>query len=127
MKKLVIALILVFSAFISQAQIYNYRTTDFAYKEQYKSWTEWQKSNIKLTINFNTDTVIIYSEKVQVYRITQYVKEYYDVSGGQTVEFRFVDQDRDRGTMRLRIDPYGTSQIYIDFSNISWVYNIVAY
>lgn len=127
MKKLVIALILVFSAFISQAQVYTYRTTDFAYKEQYRSWTEWQKSNIKLTINFNTDTVIIYSEKVQVYKITQYVKEYYDVSGGQTVEFRFVDQDRDRGTMRLRIDPYGTSQIYIDFSNISWVYNIVAY
>ena len=124
MKKLVITLILVFSAFIAQAQIYNYKATEFAYKEQYRNWSKWEKVNINVVVNFNSDVVTIYSEYLQVYRVTEYVKRYRDNSGGETIEFRFIDQYYDRGTMRLRVDPYGTSQIYIDFSNITWVYNL---
>lgn len=126
MKKFIITLILALSAFIAQAQVYQYRSTDFAYKEQYKAWSNWEKSNLRITLNFDTDVVTIYSEKIQKYYITQYVKQYYDKDGGETIEFRFFDQDYDRGTMRLRVDPYGTSQIYIDFSNITWVYNVVS-
>lgn len=125
MKKFLLMLVLVLSSIAAQGQVASYRTTGFAYKEQYRNWTSWQSSNLKIVVDFDRDVVTIYSEKLQVYRITQYVKRYYDNNGGETAEFRFIDQDYDRGTMRLRVDPYGTSQIYIDFSNISWVYNIV--
>lgn len=118
-------LLLVLGSFAAQGQVVGFRSTAFAFKEGYKNWSSWEKSNLKIVIDFNNDVVTINSERYQRYQITQYVKRYYDNNGGETIEFRFIDQDYDRGTMRLRVDPYGTSQIYIDFSNVSWVYNIV--
>jgi hypothetical protein len=111
------------------AQVYSYRTTEFAYKEvnsygNWTNWSSWEPSNIPMTIDFDNDFVIIYSTTKQVYKIIEYVRNYTDDSGGTQIEYRFIDQDGDRGTMRLRIERNGNSQIYIEFSNIMWVYNI---
>ena len=123
-------LVLCFAFIGLNAQTYSYRSTEFAYKYvndygKWTDWSDWERSNILITINFNTDIVKIYSPKTQTYHITEFVRNYTDNSGGQQVEFRFVDQDYDRGTMRLRIESNGNSQIYIDFSNLMWVYNVV--
>lgn len=111
------------------AQTYYYRTTQFAikYKTAYgwTDWSDWQYSNMLVTIDFNSDIVRIYSNSPQRYRITQYIRNYRDNSGGVQAEFRFIDQDNDRGTMRLRIESNGNSQIYIDFADVMWVYNVI--
>ena len=39
--------------------------------------------------------------------------------------YKFYDQDLDFGNMRLMIRKNGQSQIYIDFSNISWAYDVI--
>ena len=114
----------------ASAQTYYYRTTGFAFKQvnsygYWTDWTDWQDSNILITINYSSDVVTIYSPMTQIYKITQYVRNYTDSSGGKQVEFKFIDQDGDNGTMRLRIETNGNSQIYVQFSNIMWVYNVV--
>lgn len=129
MKKLYLLLVCLLIAFSVNAQTYYYRTTEFAYKYvsngSWTGWSDWQNSFLKITINLDNDIVKINSETPQIYRITRYVKNYTDNSGGQQVMFSFVDQDYDRGTMRLRVERNGNSQIYIEFSDVMWVYNVI--
>jgi len=111
------------------AQTYIYKTTEFAYKQKndngnWTEWTDWEDSNMVATINLDDDVVKIFSDKQQTYVITEFVDNYTDDSGGEQLEFNFIDQDGDKGSMRLRTEKNGNSQMYIDFANIMWVYNI---
>ena len=129
MKRILITLMLLSVFCFSYAQTYTYRTTEFAYKQmnsygRWSDWTPWEDSDMYITINFDTDVVKIYSPVTQTYRITQYIRNYTDSSGGTQAEYKFIDQDGDYGNMRLRIERNGNSQIYIDFANIMWVYNV---
>ena len=113
----------------AQNNVKYYKATEFAYKYvnaygRWTEWTDWEKSNVIITIDYSNDLVKINSETPQTYVIVQWVRNYVDESGGQQIEFRFIDQDYDRGTMRLRVERSGNSQIYIDFSNVMWVYNV---
>lgn len=111
------------------AQTYHYKTTSFAYKYvneygRWTQWSDWMESNLLLTIDFDDDVIKVFTEKTQVYLVTKFVGNYTDSSGGQQAEFRVVDQDGDAGSVRLRIEKNGNSQVYIEFSNIMWVYNV---
>ena len=129
MKKLILLLLFMMSSILVEAQIYYFRTTEFASKyktgSSWTSWSNWQGSDMLMTMNFNTDVVTIYSPQTQVYRIIKYIRNYTDNSGGQQMEFSFIDQDNDRGHMRLRIERNGNSQVYIDFANLVFVYNVI--
>lgn len=131
MKRLLLLFLMALSIGVSiaNAQTYFYRTTEFAYKQtndygHWSNWSDWEDSDMLITINFTTDVVVIYSPTTQRYKIIQYVRNYTDDKGGKQVEFKFIDQDGDRGTMRLRIERNGNSQLYIEFSNVMWVYNV---
>ena len=130
MKRLILMLLMVIGIGMAvNAQTYYYRTTAFAIKQmndygRWSDWSDWEDSDMLMTINFDDDVVKIFSPTPQKYVITKYVKNYTDSSGGKQVEFKFVDQDGDRGNMRLRIERSGNSQVYIEFGNIMWVYNV---
>lgn len=111
------------------AETYYYRTTEFAYKQindygRWTNWSDWEESNILISINLSTDVVVIFSPRTQRYKITDHIRNYTDNSGGKQSEYKFIDQDGDVGSMRLRKEKNGNSQLYIEFSNIMWVYNI---
>jgi hypothetical protein len=112
-----------------KAQTYYYRTTEFAikYKTSYGwgNWSDWQKSNIKMKIDLDDDMIVIYSEKLQVYSVLKSMGTYTDESGGKQTKFYVVDQDEDLGYIRLRIERNGNAQVYIDFEDVMWVYNVV--
>lgn len=128
MKKILFLCLILFSATAS-AQVINFRTTSYTYKEYtYYGWSDWhpyQKSNMLLVIDMNVDLVTIYSPKVQVYRILEYEGTYKDRDGDKTAKFRFIDNDGDIGTMRLVQRRNGKSEVYIDFANVVWVYSVV--
>lgn len=128
MRKILVLLMLVCSI-VASAQVLNFRTTSYTYKEKtYRGWTGWkpyQSSNMLLTINMDTDMVTVYSPKIQYYKIVSYEGTYIDNDGDQTVRFRFVDQDGDFGVMRLMQRISGKSEVYIEFSNVVWVYSVI--
>lgn len=134
MKKILSLLMLIFTLSIvapqaADAQVYYYKTTAYAYKKvnsygNWNNWSEWMKSNMTMTINFNTDVVTINSPKKQVYRITEFIRNFTDSSGGRQVELSFIDQDGDRGHMRLRIETNGNSQVYVEYANLMLVWNV---
>ncbi len=112
----------------SNAQIQYYKTTAFAEAKIYNGtyyWGDWQSSSLVITFNLNTDVITIYSPKTQVYKVYKTGNAYTDSKGGRQVTFYVIDQDYDKGTVRLRIDPSGSSQVYVDFSNVGWVYSVI--
>ena len=129
MKKLFLLFFIALTFTIVKAQTYYYNATSFAYKAvnsygYWTNWTDWESCNVPIVMDYDNDVVTIYSNKTQIYKITKYIRKYTDSSGGSQVEFNFVDQDYDRGVMRLRIERNGNSQIYVGFTNIMWVYNV---
>lgn len=83
---------------------------------------------MRLCIDIGNDQIIVYSPRTQIYQVYGVYNNgqpYVDDSGGINIKFYVIDQDYDRGSIRLRVERNGNSQIYIDFSNIAWVYNVV--
>lgn len=102
-----------------------YKAYQYTQKMSYASdFDDWTTVNIPIVFNLTTDQIIIYSKRTQTYYIYKY-ETYTSNEGRRAVRFYFVDQDLDKGCCRLLIRNDGTSQIYIDFSNISWVYNVI--
>ncbi len=112
---------------VAETQWYNSKSYAYRYENDYgywTDWTDWLSCDINIKIDTNEDVVVIYSNKTQIYVVYETGDSWTDSSGGQQVSFKVIDQDYDKGTMRLRIESNGNSQIYIDFANVSWVYNV---
>ena len=136
LKKIGLFLMLIFimSIISSQnvsAQVRTYRATTHAYKKvnsdgNWTEWSDWEDSDMTMLINFNNGIVMIYSPKTQnqAYQITKFIRDFTDSSGGEQTEFAITDQDGDNGHMRFRFETNGNSQVYIEFKNIMWVYNV---
>lgn len=127
MRKLLFMLMLLFTLSSSDVIAQNvqwYQTTEFAYKLKGYEWSDWQTARMGVKIDLSQDKITIYSRDVQIYRVISSVDPPYDPNG-QQVKFRVIDQDGDYGYVRLRIEDNGNSQIYVDFNDISWVYNVV--
>ena len=88
-------------------------------------WSDYTRCNVPIEFKMDDDMIIIYSNKTQVYAIYDDAGEYNDTQGGHQKGFYVLDQDYDKGMIRLRIARDGTSQIYIDFNDVGWVYNVV--
>ena len=132
MKKLLITLSLLLTSIVVSAQINWYRTTEFAIKFKeydayigyyWSDWTDWERCELNVTFDLSRDIITIYSKETQIYRVLYTDSEPYD-SNGKQVKFKVRDQDGDYGHVRLRVQNNGASQIYVDFNDVKWVYNV---
>lgn len=131
MRKFLVLFLMLFTLNIGtvSAQTYTYRSFQFSYKQlldngRWTNWSKWENSNLLITINYDDDVINIYSQMPQKYVIVSHSDSYTDESSGHQVRFNFIDQDGDKGTIRFRIEKNGNSQLYIDFADIMWVYNV---
>ncbi len=112
----------------AKAQIHKYRTTDFAYKElinnNWTDWSEWESSDILVVINLDREIINIYSDEMQEYDIYEWGEFEDDGKGGETLEFKCVNKDGLRCGIRVRKQHDGQLQLYVDFRDIMFVYNI---
>lgn len=134
MKKILIAMLLMIGfALTSTAQTQWYRSTAFAIAQinQYNgryTWSDWERSNIAISFDLTNDIITIYSSAKQIYYVDSLHNGgnvYTDGSGGSNVKFYVYDQGGRRGEIRLRIETSGNSQIYVDFADYAWVYNVI--
>lgn len=124
MKKFLLMLMLMFTcSFVNAQQILWFKTTEMAIKYQGYEWSDWVPAKINVKFDLANDIIIIYSDKTQIYKVLGINNPPYDATGRQ-VAYSVIDQDYDRGQIRLRIENNGNSQIYVDFSDVSWVYNV---
>lgn len=129
MKKFLILLLLGIVSFTASSQVINFETTSYTYKTftgyGWSRWAPYERSSMLLTLNIDQDLVIIHSPRTQIYKIIDYAGMYSDRDGDCTAEFKFIDQDGDRGTMRLMQRTSGKFEVYIQFADIIWVYSVI--
>ena len=128
-KKFILLLLSLFIGASAYAQVIWYKAYSFAYHQKtsygyWTDWTDWYSCNIDVKIDWDNDYIIIYSNTPQRYVVTGYEGQGKDSSGGTQAYFDVIDQDYDRGAIRLRVETNGNSQLYVDFNNIGWVYNV---
>ena len=124
-KRLFILLVGLVISLTTLAQTVWFTAFQFAYRESnWSSWSPWKTCNIDVKFDYDADLIVIYSQATQVYKVYSYDGEGTDYDGGQQVQFGVIDQDNDVGKIRLRVEKNGNSQIYVDFLNVQWVYNV---
>lgn len=132
MKKFLVILMMAVIGFTASAESLWFRGYSYAikYKTDYnrnnsQGWSSFQKCNVDIEFKMDDDFIIIYSNKTQIYAIYEDAGTYNDAEGGKQQGYYVLDQDYDKGMIRLRIARDGTSQLYIDFNDVGWVYNVV--
>lgn len=105
-----------------------YQATSFAYKTtnyygNWSNWSDWEYSSVKIKFETNKDIIVIYSKEIQAFAIYKQLTPPYDPTGTQ-VAFAAYDGDGVKCHIRLRIENNGNSQIYCEYSNICYVYNV---
>ena len=131
MKKLFAVLLLVFGVTaIAEADVLKYRTTNFSIKVKdaygyWGDWTDWQKCSVLVVLDSETERVRIYSEEVQEFDIIKTVSGWKsDLEGGEILEVACVDKFGSRCNMRFRQQHDGQWQLYVDYADAMYVYNI---
>lgn len=118
------------SLVVCSAEVLKLQATSFAYKSQndygyWSDWSDWERSSCLIVINGDNDRIDIYSSVPQEYDIYDYEGESSDLEGGTQYTFKCVDDDGLRCSVRFRIQSNGDAQLYVDYSNAIWVYNVV--
>lgn len=130
MKKFLILLLLSLASVMSFSQTTLwFRTTEFAYKSiddygRWTGWSDWEESGMNVKFDLSKDLIVIYSPDIQVYNVLEEKEPPYDQTGRQ-VKYWVINQDKEYGYLRLRIQDNGTSQIYVDFTDYCLVYNVI--
>lgn len=132
MKKLLMIMtcLLMFSTATAGSIWFNAYSYSIKYKNEYNrnnstGWSKSEKCNVAIEFKIDDDIIVIYSNKTQIYGIYEDAGTYTDSEGGKQQGYYVLDQDYDKGMIRLRIAPDGTSQLYVDFNDVGWVYNVV--
>ena len=129
MKKIIALLLLLIVALPSVAEVIKYKATSVALKmydydrEDWADWTDWEECDILVVVDADRDLITVYSQETQEYDIVEYLGEEEDADG-VLVKFNGVDQNGGKCNVRLRVQNDGQQQLYVDYSDASWVYNI---
>lgn len=129
MKRLLFTLLalMLFTGIDANAQVYKFRTTDFASRSLengvWTEWSDWASSDVLVVINLDRDVIDIYSPDHQEFNVYDYADELQEDSDGSShLELKCVDIDGIRCTLRVRWQADGVVQLYVHYSNLSYVY-----
>lgn len=93
------------------------------FKQHY--WSEWStpvECNVRSVIDLNNNRIVLYSSRIQIYRIISADRKYYE-NNNECFDFTVIDQDDDISKITFRILK-NRVELYIRFSDIQWVYHI---
>ncbi len=127
MKKMMMVIAFLFTVMSMNAQTYKFKTTAVAYKELgrngWTKWTDWYRTEMLVVISNDRDVISIYSETPQEYDILEYQGEEND-RNGRSYKYLCVNEDGLKCGIRLRAQRDGSRQLYVDFNNAMWVYDL---
>ena len=89
----------------------------------WSDWADWSDCNILVVIGEDS-RVKIYSKETQEYDVISSEEEVSDHQGGTVTEYHCIDKDGLRCSLRLRVEKNDNIQLYVDYNDISFVYNV---
>ena len=130
MNRSVLLLMALCASMMVSAEVFKFQATSLSSKHfneyggYWSEWSDWENCNILVVINSSAEKINIYSSVTQEYDIYDSHDVSYDNDGGQTATFNCIDADGLRCDVRLRVQSDGQAQLYVDYSDFMFVYNI---
>lgn len=130
MQKIFLSILFTFIITLTFSQVYKFRSSTFQMKTKdsngWSKWTEPNESDILLVFNITKLRITIFSKKDQVYDIYKRYEQQTDSDGDLTFEYSCVDEEGLKCHVRwVRLNSQnGRLQIYVDFSDVMWMYNV---
>lgn len=114
----------------NQPVVRKFNAIGLSYKEidpngKSSEWSEWENVSILIVYNGKENTIEIYSKETQEFDIVRYDPDESDGDGGVVSPMFCVDKEGKRCQIRYRQTKNNTMQLYIDYDNFMYVYNIV--
>ena len=111
------------------AEVIKLKATEFAIKTKndngkWTKWTDWEETSCLIVINGDKDRINIYSAVTQEYDIIEDDGEEESDDGSVSHTFKCIDADGDRCDVRFRVQKDGQLQLYVDYADAMWVYNV---
>ena len=131
MKKIIVLLALMIAPLYTMAQSIRCTAYECAvgYIDEYGvvNWGDWEECSVPISINMNEQRIRIFSKEKQDYQIVENEGERMDENGKSFV-MKCMDKNGLLCRVRLRQQTYpeGT-QLYIEYNDYTWVYNIKTY
>ena len=125
MKKLLLILLL-FLSVNAYSQVTKYYS-DFSsykaliFKDKWADWTDWERCDTNIKIDLDSDTITINNSK---YYIDKYIETVVD-SNSKTIKYAVINYDNKSCFIRIREQEDGVKQLYLDYDDIVYVYNLV--
>ena len=128
-KIFILSLILFLFYNTCDAQVYKLRAYEFSYKTYsyysgWSEWSDWSNCQILVVVDIDNYRIKIYSQSEQEYDIIETESEQTDYKGNKTTKMVAIDKDGSRCNVRIRTDVNLNKQLYIDYSDMMWVYNV---
>ncbi|WP_140392810.1 hypothetical protein [Parabacteroides sp. An277] len=126
-------MVLCFIPLVTHAQSFRLKAFGISYKVKdswggWSDWTDWKACNIDISVNFNTHRILIFSKETQDYAISEMLPTARYDENGKSVVMRCVDDDGLICILRLRSQYHPDMiQLYIEYSDMIWVYNVEEY
>jgi hypothetical protein len=131
-KLLFLCLISLFIFSSAYSQVYKYRAKQVAFKSKndygrWTDWTEWDDCDILTVINLEKNKFTIYSKETQEFDVVKIYPKEYDENEVEVFRLLVVDKNGLRCNIRQRFvkSEYYHSQLYVDYADLMYVYNLV--
>lgn len=135
MRKALIIFLLLFgsisASFSQNKYVIKARTTDVAIKQfetnKWSEWSDWEKVNVLAIFDFEKGRITIYSQQTQIYDLAKDRGKSTNEDGDEIYSWLCVNEDGVQCILEYwkRLSENGDSynQLYVNFSNIKFVYN----
>ncbi len=130
--KVILFFAFLLTGFTSFGQVIKFKSTSFSSKyknESTSKWSTWSKleeTEVLITIDLDDQRIKVFSKSEQEYDIIKYFDKEIDSDGDETLKFHCVNEDGRKCYVRFVIlhSKDGQRQLYIDFADLMWMYNI---
>lgn len=130
-KKLVLCVVLCLAHSISlMAYQYNFNANSFSSKSKndngvWQEWAEWEPSTVTISLDTDKEKLVIKASETFTFDIyDKKVNNNDDGEESNILEYSCVDEDGLKCSFRLRNSKDGSMQIYLDYGNASFVYQV---
>lgn len=131
-KRLLFAMLLTIVANIAFGQLTKFKSTSYAmkFKNEYSgkwgNWSTFEDTEVLITLDLTNERLKIFSKKEQVYDIIKYYDKETDRDGDETIQLHCINEDGLKCFVRFVVlnSQNGRRQLYVDFADMMWVYNI---
>lgn len=112
-----------------EAQVYKLKAyqSSYTYYDNYYGWTkwsDWKDCKILITVDLYEMRMKIYSDIEQEYDIIETMDDENDIYGNSVVKCVAIDKYGLKCNVRIVNDKYSNKQIYVDYLDVHWVYNV---